>query len=360
MGLFRRIFGGERREGLREQPREAVNRVSGLADRLQREGRIEDLEEELARFDPEHLEGTERESWHHLWGIEAFRHGKLREALVRFEAAHRACPESAVILFSLGQAHENVGEPDKAFEMFDRCRFPAVPSAYALTQVRYAYLWDRYEEAFSYLEPVLKAHYDLGVADDHFLYIRGMPFFGRTWSCYGALCELTDDLPRLRSATEEASSRLRDYDFNALLRFVGCVESGDFSRLVEEWEESAARMRESGWPAGYAAMRAAVVKALHTKPEESESALDAVELGEKDHRWLEDVRLLARCAIAGRVGDAERETALQGAFLARQPYLFEPDHAFDFRLTGYQERLKPAYREYRNDLASAPPPPHEG
>jgi hypothetical protein len=56
------------------------------------------------------------------------------------------------------------------------------------------------------------------------------------------------------------------------------------------------------------------------------------------------MRVLARAEVAGRFGHADKESQLQGEFLQRQATLFEPDHALNFHLLVYQEKLKPRYQ----------------
>lgn len=324
----------------------AHNRVDELAARLQRENRARELEAELSRLDLLELEDDERESWYHLWGISAFRRGDRTAALERFSEGHLAFPNSGMIAFSLGQELEHSGEVTRMIELFDRFPFPEIPASYALAQARYAYLWDRPEKALHYTLPILDAYHSLGVVDDNFLYIRGLPFFGQTWSYLGAFLELTNDLPRLGRITEEAKRRFSDYDFDLLLFFLGCVESGDFSGFVERRKRAAADARERGFPSGYLAIQAAVMEALEADGVDlAEEVLAAVELGDDDFPWLEDIRLLARCAAAEKSGEQGREAELRELFLARQRLLFEPDHAFDFRILGYQEKLKRLYQE---------------
>jgi hypothetical protein len=181
------------------------NRIDELANRLAREGKADQIERELERFDPKELKGPERESWFHLWGITAFRRGDRSTAFARFRAAREACPTSSVIAFSLGQEHEARGEPALMFELFDACRFPKVPASHALVQARYAYLWDDLSRAESYIEPIFEAYWSLGIVDDTFLYIRGLPFFTQTWAYLAAFLELGGSARRARSENKTGS-----------------------------------------------------------------------------------------------------------------------------------------------------------
>lgn len=78
----------------------------------------------------------------------------------------------------------------------------------------------------------------------------------------------------------------------------------------------------------------------------------SVTVGDADFPWLRDVRTVALAALANALGDSDAENALQRDFVEHQPYLFEPNHAFDFRLLSYQERLKTGYQENRRRRAA--------
>jgi hypothetical protein len=91
-------------------------------------------------------------------------------------------------------------------------------------------------------------------------------------------------------------------------------------------------------------MQRAVLRAVTTDLEESHELVDSVTLTDRDFPWLNDIRILAHSAIAHRESDSAREAGLREVFLQRQPLLFEPHHAFDFRLLGYQEQLRPDYQ----------------
>jgi hypothetical protein len=63
------------------------NRVVGLAGLLQ-DGRFDELDASLQKLKDEGLAPHEQESWWHLHGIAAFRQGRDREALERFEEGY--------------------------------------------------------------------------------------------------------------------------------------------------------------------------------------------------------------------------------------------------------------------------------
>src|SRR5262249_39709392 len=104
----------------------------------------------------------------------------------------------------------------EGFDLFGSCKFPEVPSNYVLAQVRYAYLWNRYPEGRAMLRPFLEAYKHLKILDDHFLYIRGLPFFGTWWSYLAALSILDRDTEELEEVTEYVATTCHDYDFEYL------------------------------------------------------------------------------------------------------------------------------------------------
>ncbi len=103
------------------QPKESPDE---LANRLQREGKITDLERELQRYSIYNLSHKDKESYFHLWGITAFQRQDRAEAFRRFKEGLEVCPDSQNLLFSLGQEYEHRREIDKMFDCFDRVRFP--------------------------------------------------------------------------------------------------------------------------------------------------------------------------------------------------------------------------------------------
>lgn len=313
------------------------NRVDELANRLGRERRITDLEAELDKLDRTKLSRSELESWYHLRGVAAFRREDRQLARERFTEGHAKFPKSGMIAFSLGQEHEYAGNTAAMFDLFDRARFPMVPASHALAESRYAYLWGDIERALSYVEPVLEMHYKLAIADDTFLYMRRMPFFSQTWAYIAAFCELKGDLARLAAVTEKAASRLKDYDSSRLKQFVSCMRTGDFSVYAAH----------PNGGTGYERARAAVILSLRASSlDRAREVLDAVQFAANDFPWLGDMILLARCEATRRF-DASAEPGLVESFFLRQPLLFEPDHALNFRAVGYQELLKQPYQSRR-------------
>ena len=324
------------------------NRLDALANRLQQEGRIDSLESELGKFEPDTLAAAEKESWHHLHGIIAFRSGNRPLAFERFQRGVQQCPTSGQLRFSLGQEHEFRGEPDLMLACFDKALFPTVPAQYALAEARYAYLWGRHDKGWDYVATLIPAYLELKILDSTFLHVRGMPFFDQAWDYLAAFSRLSGDFSRITELTRKVSSACHEFDFDQLRAELDAFRSGDFSATKEKLRSSIKENQKRNFPHGYAAMLLQVLLSQDSAdPTEASRRLDAVVLTERDFPWLNDIRRLAKCELANKMGDFSKEAELQHEFLKRQPLLFEPDHALNFNLLGYQEKLKAGYQVAR-------------
>jgi tetratricopeptide (TPR) repeat protein len=322
-----------------------VNRVDALADALHRAGRSDEVERVLERLDPSTLSPAELQSWWHAYGVAALQAGREDEALERFQEGYARFPGSAHIRFSLGQQYVRAHEVDRGFALFRTCAFPDVPSAYVLAQARYAYLWDRHADGMSFIRPFFATYRELGILDDHFLFVRGLPFFGRWWAYLAAFAILAGELGELESVTRFVVAHCRDYDFAYLQLELAAHRDDAPALLLEALDARLGTMSAGDFPSGSVRMQIAIIRARTVATVDAARALLAgVTLSEGDASWLEDVRTLALAEAAQRLGDPVLERACVDAFLARQPMLFEPDIALGFHLLRYQERLKPRAR----------------
>jgi len=323
------------------------NRIATLVDKLQQDGQLDRLETELERYRSKRKNNAETESWHHSWGIAAFQRGDREQALCRFQQGHAECPDSSNIAFSLGQEYEFIGDIVKMLAVFDGVKFPKVPAVYALAQARYAYLWGRLEHALAYTIPLLDAYYELKIADDHFVYVRGLPFFGETWAYIGAFLELKNDLKQLSTITAEAEQKLSDFDFSYLRDFIACIHSADFTNHMEHLREQISDQTQHQIPTGTQATKIALLSAQSAS--QSDAAfehLHNIEIAQNDFPWLSDMLLLGQCEVANRF-NLPNANELGDEFVRRQALLFEPNHAFNFRMLAYQETLKPRFQRLR-------------
>jgi tetratricopeptide (TPR) repeat protein len=326
----------------------STNRVEQLANKLVKEGRSDQLESELRRFNPNQVSTEELEAWLHLRGIAAFQRGDHPTALERFQEANRKFPQSATIAFSLGQEFEFAGRIQAAFELFDRFPFPAIPASHALAQARFAYLWSDIPRSLRYTLPIVDAYRELVIVDDTFLYMRHLPFFSVTWSCLGCFYSLTGDLGAFQDLTEDLAKTLKEYDFTTLLTFLSAVVSNDFSAYVLQLRSSLRQYETQGTPGGLPAMKSTVLEIGGMNDSiQAQGMLDQVTLTDQDFPWLQDIRLLASIALQSERGRRPLPKEMVAEFLRRQPLLFEPNHAFDFQLISTQEAIKQEYQDAR-------------
>jgi hypothetical protein len=327
----------------------STNRIEDLANKLHREKRGSEIESSLQTFDYKSLTDREKESWHHLMGIEAMRRGDANLALKRFQEAMELFPESQMIRFSLAQEQLNRGEIEQAFQNFGRCSFPRVPAAWALAQARYAYLWNFAERGSNYVRPIFKAYFELGIADDHFLYVRGLPFLGQTWNYMVCFAWMKRDFSEAQQITNEASSKLRDYDFERQKNLLGCFQNSDFTPFADDLRLSIQKWSKENWPIGFQNMQlAGLVADLEPEFLAAEKSISSVQLKQNDFPWLEDVRTILLAKLNHKHGRFEDEAKYKQQFLQRQKLLFEPDHAVSFFLLEYQELLKQDYQRSKH------------
>ncbi|MCE0499031.1 MAG: hypothetical protein LV481_13915 [Methylacidiphilales bacterium] len=331
-----------------EPAKPSTNRVEELANKLHQERRGDEIESSLQKFDYKSLTDREKESWHHLMGIEAMRRGDKNLALKRFQEATQLFPESHTIRFSLAQEQLDRGEIEQAFRNFDLCLFPKLPARWALAQARYAYIWDFPERGMNCLRPIFKAYFDLKIADDHFLYIRGLPFFGQTWHYLVCFAWMKRDFSEAQQITNDSAAKLSDYDFEKHKSFLNCFLNSDFAPFAEKLRGLIQECSKQNWPVGIQSMQlAGLVADLEQDFSTAERSIAAVQLTATDFPWLEDVRTILLAKLNHKHGRPDEEKYKQ-QFLQKQKLLFEPDHAVAFFLLEYQELLKRDYQRGKN------------
>jgi hypothetical protein len=137
-------------------------------------------------------------------------------------------------------------------------------------------------------------------------------------------------------------------DFDYLKAELDGFRSGDFNMLKEKLRVSIQESKSGNFSWGYQEMRLNVLLAQGASDDqEALRLIDSVKLEKTDFQWLDDIRLLAKCELANKVGNSPHEAELRSQFLARQPLLFEPDTAINFNLLKYQEHLKEDFRGTR-------------
>lgn len=306
----------------------------------------DELEVYLESLVSKKLTANAREACDYYYGIAAYQAGKRKEARERFKHAVDQHPQSGRIKFSYAQELLLSGDEHTAFEVFDVVTFPQVSSQHMLAACRYAYLWDRPEQGLHYLDGIFEAYNKLGITDDHFLYMRGLPFLGVTigtaiacsW-CLGQLDAASDMLAKLKI-------RLSDYDFTDDELTLDALKYGDASKLIHHLEQCLSSDKRFKAPDGHTRMRLAALKSSDEPDiDEAKRIIEEVAIGPTDFPWLDHVRILLKCQLASRVGNSVTENSLLSVFMSSQPLLFEPNHAVTYSLLPYQETLKPRARE---------------
>ena len=317
------------------------NIVDELANDLQDKDQINKLEEGLLKIKKDPLNKKETESWHHLYGICAFQRGEHELASERFKEGLDACPESSQIRFSLAQEYIFLGQPEKAFPLFDDCLFPAVSREFTLAMSRYAYLFSEYERGIKNLNRFFEIYKEVKILDDHFLYVRGLPFFGTAWSHLAAHCVLSGNEETLKSVTSDIINCCYDYDFDFLKTELEAILNNDFRKMIEPLHSRQDEIRKYNGSTSYNDFKIALFESFSSKTfQEALDKINSVELSNNDFPWLEDIRTLAKAEAAHRFNH-DGESELIGSFLHNQSMLFEPDHAVSFGLLAYQEVIKP-------------------
>jgi tetratricopeptide (TPR) repeat protein len=289
----------------------------------------------------------EQEAWYHARGIVEFRTNHRARAREIFQEGVQQFPASGWLNFGLGQEYEVEGRIDEMAACFQRVPLTDVGGAGVLAMARYYYLWNRFELGQQSIQPIFDRYYELKIADDMFLYMRGLPMFDVSFGCRAAFAKLAGRFEQARSELERARAELSDLTIEDHQRDLEATATGDWEPVLAG-VESLLQSLDARTPTGQLRVKRAVLRCRAARTVEAALAeLDAVRLTPDDHAWLEDVRTLARAELFHRFQMADREQAALSEFWPRQAMLFEPNHAFNFGLIEYQERLKPHYQSQR-------------
>ena len=190
------------------------------------------------------------------------------------------------------------------------------------------------------MQAIFDAYYSLRIADDHFLYTRGLPFFDEALGYRAVFAALAGAPAQATEELDRAERELTEYDFTTVRTELEAFLTGDWEPVLEGLAKFKLNKpaKDGG---GFFVMQKAVH--LSRRADDLKSAfalLDGVRLTAADFPWLEDIRLLAQSEAAHRFGSKNEERTHGNAFLERQPLLFEPNHVFRFGFLEYQETLK--------------------
>jgi tetratricopeptide (TPR) repeat protein len=299
-------------------------------------------------MDRRRLADGEQEMWYRARGIVEFRTNQRARAREIFEEGVRQFPASGWLNYGLGQEYEAQGRIDEMIACFQHVRLERVGSPTVLAMARYYYLWNRFELGQRAIQPIFDRYYELKIADDMFLYMRGLPMFDESFGYRATFARLAGKPDQARYELARARSELSDLTVEDHELNLEATATGQWEPVLAHLE-SVLQSVDARMPSGQLLMKRAVLRCRAAMTVEAALAeLDAVRLTTDDHAWLEDVRTLARAELFHRLDMSEREQAALSEFWPRQAMLFEPNHAFNFGFIDYQESLKPGYRSHRN------------
>jgi tetratricopeptide (TPR) repeat protein len=294
------------------------------------------------------LADGEQEMWYRARGIVEFRTNHRARAREIFEEGVRQFPTSSWLNYGLGQEYEAQGRIEEMAACFQRVRLERVGSPSVLAMARYYYLWNRFELGQRVIQPIFDRYYQLKIADDMFLYMRGLPMFDESFGYRATFARLAGKLDQARYELARARSELGDLTVEDHELNLEATATGNWQPVLAHLE-SLLQSLDPRVPTGQLRMKRAVLRGRAALTVETGLAeLDAVQLTADDHAWLEDIRTLARGELFHRFDTPDREQAALSEFWPRQAMLFEPNHAFNFGFIDYQETLKPHYQSHRN------------
>jgi tetratricopeptide (TPR) repeat protein len=303
----------------------------------------------LDGIDPASLDESEVIRWYTGRGTAAERMGRRDEAVSAYKEGLRRHPDSSVMHCIVGRLLEEEGRFDEALPHFRSVRLDGGGQAVVMA-ARYCNLWDAFEDSAALYSQIFSAYFDLKIADDHFLYTRGLPFFSQAYRALAGVLVLSGRGDEARALLDDSEARLSDLQGTENERLTLEATLGEPAGLLEHLSRAA---RSDGLEA----MRLATWRARGTgQPAEAKQLLESVTLGEHDRSWLEDIRLLALIGAARRARELQRGDPRVSEFFEHQPTLFEPEHVFHFGLLDEQQAMKVLYRERRRELG----PPSRG
>lgn len=326
------------------------HKVERVVSKYVEAGDPKGLRDALAGMNRVLLDSEEQAAWFRYMAVVEYRLGNEEKAFQIIQDGIEEFPDSDHLNFFMGEVHEKTGRFDKALEHFKKVNIHNVEGHFLIEIARMCYLWDCPARGQRALDDVFQRYHELGIADDHYVFMRGLPFFDVTFGYRVVLSKLEGDLKIAFEELQLARRRLSDYEFDyAIEPTLKAWITGNWKPVIESLTERIRESEEHGYPNASERMRKAVLESrLSPSLADSFNLLASVEITDRDSRWLKDVRTLAKAETCHRHGDAEREQGFLHDFFSSQPKLFEPDQVFWFDFYDYQEKLKRIYRERKS------------
>ena len=194
------------------------NQVDDIVKKFFQPEKLEVLKDELDKLKKEDLTEEELTSWFNFKGTIESQLGNHKSARAYFKEGCERFSDSSILQFNLGMELELIGEIENCKKRFESVKAQDVDSRILLTIARIHYLWNYYQEGLEILQPIFKTYYDLGIADDHFLIIRGLPTYSESFANIAVLSKLNNQSDLALRELENAKKSLHDYPFSFLER----------------------------------------------------------------------------------------------------------------------------------------------
>ncbi len=338
-------------EERREHYNEDQNKIQNIINLYYPYELFDLLKAKLSEIREDDLNPNELESLLDMKGVLEARFGDINRAIKIYKDACEKIPNSSAFNYKLALLLEKNGEMDTAFNYFSKLTSEEDLNVYpTLTIVRLYYLWGYYTEGLELIQSILKDYYEIGIIDDHFVSMRGYPFYGEILANLAVFAKLTKNPNLVFEEIEKAKKELKDYPFGKLEDELNAFMSGDWTERTDQLKKELKQLKEYKSPLGYNLVLLELIRARQASSyDEAIQNFNSVKITEYDFPWLKDIVNLGKAEAANRFNKIEDEQKYQKEFFEKQPLLFEPNHVFRFGLIEYQEKLKKIYQTMKRD-----------
>jgi hypothetical protein len=320
-----------------------TNKIDFLLDKYP-PGQEKALKKKLDKLNKKKLNKIELKSWYEVRGTMEFQEENNELAEDIFLRGLDLFPESPTLHFNVGSAIERLGKIDSAMDHFKFITLANTSSAVVLYIARICYLWDYPKEGENFMQSIFERYYDLGNIDDHYLYMRGLPFYGDSFGYLATFAKMENKNEVIIEELVNAKEKLRDYNFDNLELIANAFITDNWAIVLSSLNKSLAK-EDDAYPYGFQYTKKAVIESRNsTDYTNGIEILESVELTEIDFSWLYDILTLVKSELSNKFERFDDETEFLRLFWKNQPKLFEPNHLFSFGLFQYQEKLKKEYQ----------------
>ena len=291
----------------------------------------------LSTFVPDDLNDTERESWFFHRARGADDGHDREEGMRRAQASFRMMPHSAKIRLQLVRQHEYTGQTDEMFKLLDEMTPRPKEMGYCLTAAHFAYLWDDYDRALKYLNPLI----DIYQPVNQTVSPQDIPNIAAPLWSAAAIGVAMGQLTPVRQVFERVAKRFGELPDTSAQMYLEGRSQNDFSNLIQFAEETIT------FSEGMLPLQAAILRSQTMEdPVEASQLIAKVRIPSWRHD-LESVRWIVMSDLARQIGNEDQEQGLTNHVLQRMPMLLAPEVVGFFNLVEPMDRYKEAYRSTR-------------